>query len=285
MQRHSPHSELTEGSVTVNGIRMHYQKAGNGPPLVLVHGLVGSWRNWDQNIEFLARTATVYAIDLVNMGDSQRVLGLDSSLEATADSLAGFLHALDLERADVAGHSHGGAIAMMLAARHPSLVRRLVLFAPANPFCDMGSKLIGFYQTPLGAWFARRIPGLPRGLHKIALSRMYGDPRRVAENALEGYTTGLDLLRVQHVLSILRGWAEDMRVLSEALVNVRQRPTLLIWGDRDRAVGLSSGERLAETLGASLLVLEGVGHVSFAERPEDCNRIITDWLHSGTTAH
>ncbi len=135
----------------------------------------GSAKNWRQNISFLAQHATVYAIDLLNMGQSERVPGLDASLEATADRVAACMDALGLDEADVAGHSHGGAVAMMLAARHPERVRRLILFAPANPFCDLGRQLIGFYQTPVGVWLARQIPWLPQMLKKTALSRMYGD--------------------------------------------------------------------------------------------------------------
>ena len=71
-----------EATVLVEGVRVHYTRAGSGPALVLVHGIVGSGRNWDRNIEFLSRFRTVYAIDMANMGTSERVKGLDASLEA-----------------------------------------------------------------------------------------------------------------------------------------------------------------------------------------------------------
>ncbi|QHN05431.1 alpha/beta fold hydrolase [Granulicella sp. WH15] len=265
----------------VEGMRVHYRRAGSGPALLLVHGLVGSAGNWNQNIDFLSKSATVYAVDLFNMGESERVPGLDASLEATADRLADCMDALGLADADVAGHSHGGAIVMMLAARHPERVRRLVLFAPANPFCDLGKQLISFYRTPVGGWFARRIPSLPRKLHATALSRMYGDPNRVAEGALEGYTNWLDATMVEHVLRIVRGWGEDMSSLLRVLDAVAVIPTLLIWGDRDRAVGLASAQRLRELLPeARLMVLPGVGHLPFAEQPEICNPAVRDWLRS-----
>jgi pimeloyl-ACP methyl ester carboxylesterase len=259
-------------------MRLFYCKAGRGPALVLVHGLVGSSQNWDQNIQFLARFRTVYALDLANMGWSDRVAGIDPSLEATADRLAAAMDALGIARADVAGHSHGGAISMMLAARHPRRVRRLVLFAPANPFCDLGKHLIRFYQTRLGVAVAHLVPRLPRALHKTALSRMYGDPKRVREGALEGYTRGMNDGTVEHILGIVRGWTTDMAALGDVLGAVARLPTLLIWGDRDRAVGVRSGERLAEMLGARLMVIPGVGHLPFAETPELCNNAVREWL-------
>ena len=171
---------------------------------------------------------------------------------------------------------------MMLAARHPDRVRRLILFAPANPYCDLGRQLIGFYQTPFGMWLARQIPWLPRLLKKTALSRMYGDPRRLTENALDGYTAGLCVPgTIDHVLSIVRGWHTDMGQLRGALTNLAEKPTLLIWGDRDRTVGLSSAQDLQRTLRRSrLVVLPGVGHIPFEEMPEECNHAMRDWLSS-----
>jgi pimeloyl-ACP methyl ester carboxylesterase len=270
--------EVADFTIVVDGIRLHYSRAGRGPALVLLHGLVGSSRNWDRNIQFLAKFRTVYALDLANMGASERVSGLDPGLEATADRIAAAMAALDISKADVAGHSHGGAVAMMLAARYPDRVRRLVLFAPANPYCDFCRPLIRFYRTRLGVAFAHLVPRLPRALHKTALSRMYGDPKRVHEGALEGYTQGMNAGAVEHVLGIVRGWTDDMRALAEVLNQLSGLPTLLIWGDRDRAVGVGSGERLAARLGARLMVIPGVGHLPFAETPEVCNRAVREWL-------
>jgi pimeloyl-ACP methyl ester carboxylesterase len=270
--------EVEESTVVVDGLNYFYCRAGRGPAMILLHGLVGSSKNWDPNIQFLARFRTVYALDLANMGLSDRVAGLDPGLDAEAGRVAAFMDALGIESADIAGHSHGGAIAMMLAARHPKRVRRLVLFAPANPFCDMGRHLIRFYQTRVGVAVAHLFPRLPKTLQKGALSRMYGDPARVAEDALEGYTRGVNDGTVQHVLGIVRGWTEDMKALRNVLNKLAGLPTLLIWGDRDRAVGVGSGEQLAELLGARLMVLQGVGHLPFAERPAVCNRAVREWL-------
>ncbi len=274
------HPRIEEAFVLVDGAKIHYQRAGTGRPLLLLHGLVGSAKNWRQNISFLSRDSNVYAVDLFNMGESERVPGLDAGLEATADRLAAYMDALGLDEADIAGHSHGGAVAMMFAARHPDRVRRLILFAPANPFCDLGNQLIRFYQTRLGIWLARRIPFLPRMLKATALSRMYGDPSRVSVDALEGYTQGLHIPgTVDHVLQIVQRWFVDMGLLRSALTGLVPKPTLLIWGDRDRAVGLDSARELQRTLPqSSLIVLPGVGHIAFEEMPDVCNQAMRDWL-------
>jgi pimeloyl-ACP methyl ester carboxylesterase len=273
---------IEDAFVTAGGVRVHYQRAGSGLPLLLLHGLVGSSRNWRRNITFLARNSAVYAIDLFNMGESDRVLGLDASLEATADRIVAFMDALGLVQADIAAHSHGGAIAIMLASRHPDRVRRLILFAPANPFCDLGRQLIRFYCTAPGRYLARLMPWIPVWAKSIALSRMYGDPSRIADDALAGYTLGLDVPgTVDHILQIVRRWYVDMGALRSALGGLITKPTLLVWGDQDRAVGLSSGRQLQQILPQSqLMVLHGVGHIAFEELPDVCNQAMRDWLSS-----
>lgn len=267
----------------VHGARMHYERAGRGrQPLLLLHGLIGSSRNWHRNVDFLAGTFDVIALDLFNLDTSVASSQLDAGLEATADRIAAFLDALGLKQVDVAGHSRGGAVALMFAARHPDRVRRIVLFAPANPFCDLARNLIWFYGTAPGALLARIIPVLPQALKAIALRRMYGDPTRIVDGSLERYT---DVLRlpgtVEHILDILRRWTSDMGTLKQQLGRLAGKPTLMIWGDRDRAVGLASAAELQKVLPHSkLVVLPGVGHIPFEEMPEICNRAMQKWLEA-----
>lgn len=274
-------SEARDTTVLVHGTRLHYRVAGTGPALILLHGLVGSGRNWIKNLDFLAQYRTVYALDLANCGVSDRVPGLDASLEAHAERVAGFMDAVGIEVADLAGHSHGAAMAMLTAARHPRRVRRLVLFAPANPFCTLGRKQMRFYATPFGAVFASRvIPLLPRALHLKSLARMYGDPGRIGEGVLEGYTCTLDRWGITNILEIMLRWREDMAVLEAALPAVAKFRPLLIWGDRDRAVSIDSGRELARRLGAPLRIVPDAGHIAFEEMPQVCNAVMAEWLAS-----
>ena len=271
--------EAQESIVTVDGLRLHCRVAGGGPALILLHGLVGSGRNWIKNLEFLAQFRTVYALDLANCGGSDRVPGLDASLEAHADRVAQFMDELGIDAADLVGHSHGAAISMLMAARHPGRVRRLVLFAPANPFCTLGHKQMRFYATPVGAVFASRvIPLLPRTMHRKSLERMYGDPKRISEGVLDGYTVTLDRWGITNILEIMLRWQDDMAVLEAALPAVAKFRPLLIWGDRDRAVSIKSGRELAERLGVPLRIVAEAGHIAFEEMPQVCNPVMAEWL-------
>jgi pimeloyl-ACP methyl ester carboxylesterase len=264
---------------------MHYVRAGSGRPLILIHGLVGSASNWRRNMDALASEATVYAIDMVNMGRSQRADGLDASLAANADRVAAFMDALDLEQADIAGHSHGGAVALMLAARHAERVSNLVLFAPANPYSDFGDPLVNFYSCGLGKRIARLAPHLPKWLQLYGLGRMYGDPARIVDGSLEGYIDGMrDPGTIPHILEIVRGWFRDMAMLKAALPQVKA-PALLIWGDRDRAVDPASAQQVQRALRhAELKMVRGAGHIVFEELPEESNRAMLEWLRRDVAA-
>jgi pimeloyl-ACP methyl ester carboxylesterase len=263
-------SSATSHFAAVDGARMHYLKVGNGPDLILVHGLLGSAACWEPCFEQLAAQSTVYAVDALGMGGSDRVEGLDVSLEATAGRLVSLMDAVGVERADLIGTSHGGAVVLMLAALYPERVRSMILHAPANPFSDIADPLIRFYRTALGRWFAHQVTEVPAQLQTLALGRMYGDARRLREGAAERYVGPLRVPgTVDYVLDILGRWFEDMQALREALTRVREVPTQLLWGDRDRAVSMASAEPLADCFdAASLVLLPGAGHLPFEEVPQ-----------------
>jgi pimeloyl-ACP methyl ester carboxylesterase len=266
---------LADGSpeeieVEVDGHRMHCLVTGSGPSLLLLHGLLGSAEAWLPCLPRLADESTVYAVDTLGIGRSERVPCLNAGLAAQADRMARFMEAAGIHHADITGTSHGGAIALMLAARHPERVRSLILHAPANPFSNIADPLLHFYRTPLGHWFAHQLPYLPASLQELALGRMYGNHRHpVRDEVLDMYMRSLSVPgTVDHVLDILDRWFDDMRDLKTALSRIRNIPILLIWGTRDRAVSFSSGQILQKKLGnPEMTVIPGVGHLPFEEAP------------------
>jgi pimeloyl-ACP methyl ester carboxylesterase len=258
-----------EEFISVQGARMRCLITGSGPSLLLLHGLLGTANAWGAATQRLGGGSTVYAPDALGIGGSDRVPKLDVSLAATARRLTELMDAKGIDRADIAGTSHGGAVALMLAALYPERVRSLILHAPANPFSDIADPLIHFYRTPLGRWFAGRIATLPASVQSLALGRMYGDASRVRSGSLEHYISSLRIPgTIEYVLSILDRWELDMAALEAALPSVRHLPALLLWGDHDRAVSLRSGERLVEYFdSASLVVIPGAGHLPHEEVP------------------
>ena len=287
MKQETPQTGSEEAFVDVVGAHVHYVHTGSGRPMLLIHGLVGSSACWRNNIDVLAQHASVYAIDLVNMGKSQGVEGLDTGLVATAKRIVAIMDALDLAEVDIVAHSYGGAVAVMLAALYPRRVRRLILFAPANPYCRSSDPMVRIYSTPWGGVLAWMLPYLPTPVQRIALGELYGGRDRVVDSCLQEIADGLRSPNaLRHVLCIVRCWFTERAKLKAALRRVKRIPTLLVWGDRDYTVSLSSGVKLKRRLhGSELIVVPGGGHSVFEETPEESNRIMVEWLgrHSSST--
>jgi len=280
MKEEARQAKYEEAFVDVVGARVHYLHAGNGKPILLIHGLVGSSENWRNNIDALARDASVYAIDLVNMSKSQRVGGMDAGLSATANRIALIMDALNLAEADIVAHSHGGAVALMLAALHPRRVRKLILFAPANPYSRSSDLMVRIYSTRWGGLLAWMLPYLPAPIQRVALGPMYGGPNRVVDRCLQEIVVGLrNPNTLRHVLCVIRCWYAEMVKLKTAIRRVKRVPILLVWGARDCTVSLSSAIHLKRKLRASeLIVLPGCGHSVFEDNPGESNRIMLEWL-------
>src|ERR1700761_2355816 len=260
--------------------RVHYLTAGAGPPLILLHGLLGTASTWELTFAGFGSQSTVYALDALGIGESERVPGLDAGLEAQAERVVEFMEVTGLPSADVLATSHGGAVALTLAARHPSRVKSLILHAPANPFSHITDSLVNFYLTGLGNWFARQVPTLPESMQSLALGRMYGDPIHLRVGSLAKYVASLRIPgTVEYVLDILKAWFDDMEKLRAALARVRHIPTLLLWGDRDRAVSLDSARELQGCFDqVEFQVLPGTGHLPFEECPEAFGELVNAFL-------
>ena len=144
-----------------DGARMRYLRAGSGPPLILLHGLLGYSFSWRYTMPALAPYATVYAPDLLGAGFSDRPRGLDHSMRATAKRVLKFVENLGLPSFDLLGTSRGGAVAMAAAAECMSpggckaRLRRLVLVCPVNPYSSHGRRLAPFFATRFGATLFR----------------------------------------------------------------------------------------------------------------------------------
>jgi pimeloyl-ACP methyl ester carboxylesterase len=275
---------VSEHWITTGGCRMRYLLAeGPQPPLLLIHGLLGYSFSWRYNLVALSRARKVIAVDLPGVGFSERVAGLDRSLPAMAERLLGFVRELKISALDVLGTSHGGGLATVLAAmaRERSVeVNKLVLVAPVNPWSQHGSAITSFLATPAGTALYRGVSPFFRFTHRIALARMYGDPRRIKPGALEGYSAPLRIPgTTEHLLKIVQCWNSDLGEIESALPKIADVSTLLVWGDRDRAVLPSSAPILeAQFRNARLAIIKTAGHLPYEELPEEFNRVVSEFL-------
>ena len=268
-----------------DGSRMRYLRAGSGPPLLLLHGLLGYSFSWRFTIPALAAFAAVYAPDMMGAGFSDRPRGLDHSMRGTAQHLLRFIERQGVSSFDLLGTSHGGAVAMMAAAECLTSnsrlrVRRLILVAPVNPFSPHGRRLAPFIGSNLGtAWFRFLLPQM-NALYPYWHARMFGDRRRIPPDSLAGYLAPLAKPGLfDHALGIVRTWTEDLRELKSILPVLATIPTLLMWGGEDPAVYSSSAEPLAKYFSQSqTIIFPGIGHLPYEECPDEFNRALIEFL-------
>ena len=282
--------KIEELFADVDGARMRYLRAGSGPLLILVHGLMGYSFSWRFTIPVLSRCATVYAVDQIGTGFSDRPVNLDCRLRAVAARLLRFLEVVGVSSFDLLGTSHGGAVAMMAASmgthRTDLQLRKLILVAPVNPWSPHGQTYAPMLGSRIGSALFLHLIGGMHWTFPHLLARLYGDPGRIPPGTLAGYTAPVHRPRsFEYALSIASHWTEDLRELRSVVPMLANIPTLLLWGEKDRAVYVQSAEALRSFLKKSELVtFPGVGHLTYEEVPDLFNHALVDFLTGTRTS-
>lgn len=258
--------------IDVGDLRITYERQGDGPPLLLLHGYVGDSRTWRPQIDALSDEFTVVAWDAPGFGGSSDPPET-FQLADYADHLAAFVHALGLERPSVAGLSFGGGLAIELYRRHPSIPRTLVL---ASAYAGWAGSLPDD-EVELRLHQALRLADLPTGDFVGTLIPTMFTPSTPAE-VVDGFAVTMTGTHPDGLRVTARAFAEaDLR---EALPSI-DVPTLLVHGDEDVRAPLSVAEDLHARIPASkLVVVPGAGHIVNLEAPERFNSEVRTFLHS-----
>ena len=267
-----------ERFLDARGCRLRYLVAGEGDPLVLVHGLGGAAANWLALAPLLLPGRRLIVPELPGHGGSSP-LPAAPSLSPYADRLGLLLDHEGAAPAAVVGHSLGGAVALRLALRRPEAVSALVLAAAA-----------GISSATRSARYALTITGILKPGRKIAPHR-----GRVARSALLkrvvfGRWGASDpaALPPELVEALLAGPARHTDTLSAAKALVRDDlrpelehvrcPVLVLWGARDTQLPVDDAFDYARRLRAPLRVIADCGHLLIVERPAACADAITGFL-------
>jgi pimeloyl-ACP methyl ester carboxylesterase len=269
---------MEEHWAQVSDGRLRYLVGGNGPPLVLVHGIAASSFSFRFNCSELRRDCQLYIPDL-------RIAGVDGSLLATALRLRDFLDQVGIRTAIILGSSHGGSAVMELATLVPERFVRMILVSPLNPFAENYKKVVKFYLSGLGRVFIRLAPLMPGRAWDYGIGRMYADRSRMAAATGIGHARPLRQKgMIAHLLSSLNTLTGDIEALRPKLTAIAKIPVLLIWGDCDSVVELQSAYRLQQALAAEMEVMTGVGHLPYEESPAEFNRIVREYVGRDKTS-
>jgi pimeloyl-ACP methyl ester carboxylesterase len=255
--------------VTVSGYKVHYYAIGpeNGKPLVLIHGLGGSAAEWHNLMPYLEYAGyRVYAPDLVGYGKSEQPADFSYSVADEASTVVGFLDALGLKRVDLGGVSMGGWIAQLIAAQHPERVQKLLLFDA------VGLDVLPDWDTHL---FTPQNPQQLDALYSLLVPNSRHVPEFVARDMVR--ISNKNAWVVQRALNTM--WTRQNA--TDALLPQLKMPVLLVWGDQDRIVPLTQGQRMHQLIPQSKLhVMSGCGHLAHVQCADRIGPLVQDFLHS-----
>ncbi len=273
-----------EWQIELHGHRVIYRVAGDGPPVVLIHGMLNSSSHWQSVASSLAGEYTVIAPDLIGHGDSAAPRG-DYSLGAHAASVRDLLAAIGIERATLVGHSLGGGVAMQFFYQFPQRVERLVLVSSGG---------LGHDVSPLLRTAA--LPGmstlLSLTIHSRLLGRLWDGGARLRER---GLGAGLYLQAIARALRPLetadaRGaFLHTLRSVidvhgqrvsaTDRLYLLESIPTLIVWGERDHTIPLDHGRAAHEAIPNSRFrTLPRAAHFPHLEDPDGLSSLLREFI-------
>jgi pimeloyl-ACP methyl ester carboxylesterase len=276
---------IERAEVLLHGHRVNFNIAGQGPAVVLIHGVAGRAAQWDQTVLLLAENHTVVAPDLMGHGDSAKPRG-DYSLGAHASGIRDLLIALSIERASVVGHSLGGGIAMQFAYQFPERCERLVLVSSGG---------LGEEVHPLLR--AATLPGSEFVLPLLAHPRVV-DVASVIPRALGwlGLRTRIDLEEMARGYQSLSNaearsaFIHTLRAVidptgqrinaSDRLYLASKMPSLILWGRRDRIIPVEHAEPAHKAMpGSRLELFDEAGHFPHLDDPLRFARTLEAFFH------
>ncbi|HKW86215.1 MAG TPA: alpha/beta fold hydrolase [Nitrospiraceae bacterium] len=269
-------------TVQVQGHRIAYLDAGNGPPVILVHGFGGSLWQWEYQQTALSASHRVITLDLLGSGLSDKP-DLDYTPTQMVEFFRSFMDALGIQRASLVGNSMGAGLVIGMALTYPDRVDRIVLISglPDRVLDKLTGPLVRRAVTS-------RVPGwlvkfgnwlVGSSVTEAVLREIIYDESLITPAILDrsnrnrqrpGWTE--PILTVQRNLPL---WEEG---LAKRLGEIRH-PTLIIWGEEDRVFPMQVGRDLQKTIsGSRLEVIPKAGHLPMWEQPETVNPLLLKFL-------
>jgi pimeloyl-ACP methyl ester carboxylesterase len=278
--------QIATERVHLHGQEVAYRRAGDGPVLLLLHGIASSSEAWLPTMELLRHRFTVLAPDLFGHGQSAKPRS-DYSLGNHAAGLRDLLQILGLEGATLIGHSFGGGVAMQFAYQFPERCERLVLVDAGGLGREVNWMLrlvtLPGAEYVMPAIFSAPVRDLGESI--ISFLETWGFRNARASEAWRSFASltepGSRQAFVRTMRAVIDPGGQSVSA-KDRLYLVMNLPTLIIWGDKDKIIPVAHAYEAHEAIpGSRLEILEGVGHVPQLEEPRRFVEILVDFL--GTT--
>ena len=270
-------------NVTANGINIHYLDWGTEgkPPMVLLHGLRGHARVWEDVAESLCGDFHVYSVDQRGRGDTDHAPGGDYSTDAFVADVAGFVDAIGLDKFVLFGHSMGGRNSMAFAGKYPERLEALCIV-------DIGPKI----EPAGGNRITEELRNLPPQFDSFeaALAHVQTGNRFASEPVMRRRLTG----QTQTLPDGNLGWKFDPAIREQRINGTAAPavdlwpalekitcPTLVVRGTETDLLTRETAQQMIDTLAqGSLVEIERAGHMVFEDNPADFIAAVKGWLNS-----
>lgn len=253
--------------IPLQGMDVHYRDVGEGPVIILIHGMFSSLHTWEHWIEKLSKDFRVIALDLPNYGlTGPHPKGMFKYI--FSDFLDEFTDALSVESCMIAGNSLGGFAAWEFAVRYPKKVSKMILINSAGYFLIPPPIMLAI-AMPTAGWIMSMIR-LPRKISSGILKAVYGNKDRIPNGKLDLYhdlnSYSGNISASVKVIHYIRNRLVNFN--TEGLKHLKQK-TLVMWGDMDRWIPVSHAQRYCDDIpNSSKIIYSGAGHIPMEELPE-----------------
>jgi pimeloyl-ACP methyl ester carboxylesterase len=267
----------------IDGRPINVVELGEGPPLVFVHGLSGSWQNWLEQLPVFASDHRVIALDLPGFGRSPMPVE-PISISNYARTLDSLFDALDVDAAAVVGNSMGGFVGAELAINFPQRVERLVLVSAAgistyaHPGARRAMPVVRRIDRTIAAyagWVASKSDTVARrpGLRNATFGFVARHPSRLPAALVA------EQIRGAGKPGFIQAFQANIDYDFRDRLGEIACPTLIVWGDSDRVITVRDADAFAKLIpGSRRVVFKDTGHVAMLERPAAFNPLLADFL-------
>lgn len=257
-------SKIDSKKIKINGRDVHYFTAGQGAPLVVIHGGAGDAKTWLNNAAALSDNYTVYLPDLPGFGESQPLDG-DCYVPGLVEFVDCFADNLELESFYLVGHSIGGGVALNYAINFPHRIKKLVLIS---------SLCLG---KEIALWF--RLMSLPmRGISSAILAAPRGIKWLIKTLLVPAELIMPSFLTSANLVSRMITFKEQTLVLGNRLSEIMM-PTLVVWGAKDGIVPVRQAYAAAQLIpNCQLKIFENRGHDIHRDEINELSRLLTGFL-------
>ncbi|HEY3997502.1 MAG TPA: alpha/beta hydrolase [Candidatus Xenobia bacterium] len=275
---------ITHNQVDIGDMKLHLASAGQGPPILFLHGFPEFWKASQRQLEGLSDRFKVMAVDLPGYNESDKPAGLEPyRLPNLADVIRRLVGALGAQPVTLVGHDWGGAVAWTVAALFPTLLERLVIINMPHPILFRRQLMVNPAQQQASAYMSALVQPNAEAMLSADNFKLLGanifpalKPDEIeayrASWAVPGALTG--------ALAYYRavGGSRDAAFEAQMMQPIRV-PTLVIWGERDRALLPANLEGLPDLVpGVEIHRLAEATHWVMHEQPDVVNRLIKEFM-------